>query len=328
MGVCKIANFTYSTNKSSRLQDFFYELRKSRALFLMMIPGLIILLLNNFLPMFGAYLAFVNFKFTTNNFIINLFTSEWVGFKNFEFFFKTPDAFIFTRNTLLYNISFIILSLLTAIPVAIALSELKGRLLAGFYQTVMFLPQFLSWVVAAYLFYAFLNTDVGFINRYIIVPLGHEPIQWYNEAAYWPFILPAAQIWKTLGYTSLIYLAAITNIDTEIYEAAIIDGAGKWKQITNITLPHLLPLIITMTLLQAGRVFFADFGLFFQVTYNNGLLYPTTLVIDTYVYNAFRVTGDTGMSAAAGLYQAAVGFVFILVSNLIVRRIDKSSALF
>lgn len=294
----------------------------------MLIPGLVILLINNYIPMFGVVIAFKKFRFTTNNFITSLFASEWSGFKNFEFFTKTDAAFVITRNTLLYNAAFILFGLLTAVPAAIALNELRNRFLAKFYQTAMFLPNFLSWVVVGIFGFSFLSTDMGFINNSILKPLGINAIQWYNEPKYWPFILVFAQIWKTIGNSSIIYLAAITNFDSGLYESAVIDGAGKWKQITKITIPLLKPLMITLTLMHVGKIFFADFGLFYQVPQDSGALYSVTNVIDTYTFNAFKVMADTGMSAAVGLYQATVGFVLVMVSNFVVRKIDKESALF
>ena len=294
----------------------------------MLIPGLAILLVNNYLPMFGVILAFKNLKFTSRNFIISLFQSEWTGFKNFEFLVKTDAAFVITRNTILYNVAFIILELLLAVPAAIALNELRNRMLAKVYQTAMFLPQFLSWVVIGVLSFSFLSTDMGLINKKILEPIGIEAISWYSRPVFWPFILTFVHLWKTLGGSSIIYLAAITNIDTELYEAAVIDGASKWKQIKHITIPLLIPLMIILTILHVGKIFFADFGLFFQVTQNAGALYSTTSVIDVYAYNALRVMGDTGMSAAVGLYQATMGFILVLTTNLIVKKIDRDSALF
>lgn len=306
----------------------FFSFKRNVALYSMLIPGLVILIINNYIPMFGVIIAFKDYKFDGNGFISSLLSSEWIGFKNFEFFLKTPDAALITRNTLLYNFLFIALTLLTAVPVAIALNSLKSRFAAKFYQSAMFLPNFLSWVVVSYLAYAFFSSDMGFINRKILEPLGMGPVQWYGEAKYWPFILPIVQVWKNLGYNAIIYLAGITSIDTEYYEAAKIDGASPFQQVTKITIPLLVPLMITMTLLQIGRVFYADFGLFFQVTQNAGALYSKTLVIDTYVFNALRNMGDIGMSSAVGLYQATIGMILVLVSNYAVKKIDKERALF
>lgn len=297
-------------------------------LFTMLLPGLLFLIINNYIPMLGVIIAFKDFKSDGHGFISSLLSSRWVGFDNFKFFIQTPYAFQITKNTILYNLLFIALTLVTAVPAALALNEIKNKFAARVYQSVMFLPFILSWVVVSYLVYSFLSVDMGLVNRGILEPLGLQRVQWYGEAKYWPFILPIAQVWKYLGYNSVIYLAGITTIDSEYYEAARIDGASKLQQMLWITLPQLVPLMITLTLLQLGRMFFADFGLFFQVTKNAGALYSSTLVIDTYVYNSLINNGDIGMSSAAGLYQAAVGFVLVFLSNLVVRRINSERALF
>ena len=303
-------------------------IRKNWLLMAMLLPGLLVLLLNNYLPMFGVVLAFVRFKLSSGGFIHSLLTSPWTGFKNFEFFTKTTDAYVITRNTILYNLSFIALNLLTSIPAAIGLSEMRNKRTAKFYQSSMFLPHFLSWVTVSYLVFSLLSMNLGFINKSILGALGIAPVYWYNEPRYWPYIIIIVQVWKTLGYNSVIYLAAITGINDEYYEAAVIDGAGKFKQSIYITIPELIPLMITLTLLQLGRIFNADFGLFYQVPMNAGMLFPVTAVIDTYAYNALRVMGNTGMSAAVGLYQAVVGFVLVVSANLLVRKLDRDSALF
>ncbi|WP_138756442.1 ABC transporter permease [Paenibacillus sinopodophylli] len=314
----------------SRLKSrpLLHELIKNRTLFLMLVPGLVVLLLNNYLPMFGVVLAFKDFKMSSSSFINSLFTSEWVGWENFKFFMDSSYGFQITRNTILFNLLFIVLTLVTAVPAAIVLNELKNRRLAKMYQTAMFFPQFLSWVVVAFLAFAFFSVDAGFINRFIMNPLGFESIQWYTHPEYWIFILPLVSIWKSLGYNTIIYIAGISNIDVELYEAAVIDGAGKWKQTISITIPMLMPLMIILTLLSLGRIFNADFGLFYQVTQNSGTLYPVTLVIDTYVYNALKVTGDTSMSTAVGLYQAVVGLVLVLTANWVVKKINSDHVLF
>jgi putative aldouronate transport system permease protein len=301
---------------------------RNKALYTMLLPGLILLIINNYVPMFGAVIAFKDYRYNGHGFISSLIDSKWIGFNNFKFFWNTPDAFAITRNTLAYNLFFIFLTLVCAVLVAIALNEIRSGKLAKFYQSAMFLPNFMSWVIVSYLVYAFLNADAGVLNRSILAPLGIDPIQWYGEAKYWPFILPIVHVWKNLGYNSIIYLAGITGLDSEYYEAAKIDGASRFQQVTKITIPLLTPLIITMTLLQIGRVFYADFGLFFQVTQNAGALYPTTLVIDTYVYNALKNMGDLGLSSAVGLYQSTIGFALVLISNLVVRKIEKERALF
>lgn len=306
---------------------FVYQLKRNWPLFVMMLPGIIILIINNYIPMFGVIIAFKKYRFQ-GSFINSLIKSKFVGFQNFEFFLKTPYAWQMTRNTLLYNFVFITLGLIIPVACAIALSELRNKGLSKFYQSIVFLPYFLSWIVVSYLAYSLLSIENGFINKSILAPLGIEPVSWYSEPKYWPPILVFFQLWKYTGYNIVVYLAAITGIDTEYYEAAEIDGATKWQQIKHITIPMLKTLMIILTLLQVGRIFNADFGLFFNVPRNMGSLYPATQVIDTYVYNALLNTNNIGMASAAGTYQAVVGCITVITANLIVRKIDKESALF
>ena len=291
-------------------------------LYLMALPGLIYVFINNYMPLPGLVLAFKNFNVKKG-----IYGSDWAGFKNFEYLFKTQDAYIITRNTIAYNVTFIIVNTVAAIAVAIILAELTGRL-KKLYQSAILLPFLISAVIVSYLVFAFLSTENGFINNTIFKPLGIESISWYTEKKYWPFILVFVNTWKTVGYSCIIYLATIIGFDRGYYEAAIIDGANKWQQITRITIPMLKPTIIMLTLLAIGRIFYSDFGLFYQVPQNSGPLFPVTNTIDTYVYRGLLELGNVTMSAAAGLYQSFVGFVLVLSANLVVRKIDPDSALF
>jgi len=308
-------------------KGFIRELKNNLPLFLMLLPGVIILAVNNYIPMFGVVIAFKRYRFF-GNFFASIIKSDWVGFKNFEFFFNTPYAYTITRNTILYNLLFIALGLVVPVSLAIALNEIRNKRLSKFYQSIMFLPYFLSWIIVSYLAYSMLSIDKGFINRGILAPMGIEPVKWYFEPVYWPFILTFFQMWKYTGYNIVVYLAALTDIDYEYYEAAALDGATKWQQISHITVPMLQPLMIIMTLLAVGRIFNADFGLFYNVPKNSGQLYSVTDVIDTYVYRALRNTNNMGMTAAAGLYQAVVGCITVFFANYIVRKIDRDKALF
>ncbi|WP_249316775.1 ABC transporter permease subunit [Bacillus sp. FJAT-50079] len=292
-------------------------------LFIMMTPGLIYLLINNYLPMFGMIIAFKDI-----NYAKGILGSDWVGFQNFKYLFSTQDAFIITRNTILYNGGFIIINTVVALALAIMLNEIKSKFLARFYQSAILLPFLISMVIVSYLTYAFLSTDVGFFNKTILPMLGLEEISWYTEAYVWPYILTIVNTWKGVGFLCVIYLASIVGIDPELYEAAELDGATKWNKIWHITLPTIMPIIVMMTLLGIGRIFYSDFGLFFQVPMNSGAIYDTTNVIDTYVYRGLMQLGDIGMSAAAGLYQSIVGFILVLLSNWFVRRKSKDNALF
>jgi len=299
------------------------KLKMVMPLFIMMAPGLIYLLINNYLPMFGLAIAFKDI-----NYAKGILGSDWVGFKNFEYLFSTKDAFVITRNTILYNVVFIFLNTVIAIAVAIMLNEIKNKLMKSFYQSVVLLPFLISMVIVAYLGVAFLSVDVGILNKTILPLLGLDEISWYSEAKHWPFILVLINLWKGLGFLCVIYLAAIIGIDKEYYEAATLDGASKLQQIKYITIPSIMPVIIMLTLLSIGKIFYSDFGLFYQVPMNSGALYDTTSVIDTYVYRGLMQLGDIGMSAAAGLYQSIVGFILVLLSNYLVRRKSKDNALF
>mgnify|MGYP001440921799 CR=1 FL=1 len=291
-------------------------------LYLMALPGLIYVFINNYMPLPGLVLAFKNFNVKKG-----IYGSDWAGLKNFEYLFKTQDAYIITRNTIAYNVTFIIVNTVAAIAVAIILAELSGRL-KKLYQSAILLPFLISAVIVSYLVFAFLSTENGFINNTILEPLGMENISWYTEKKYWPFILVFVNTWKTVGYSCIIYLATIIGFDRGYYEASIIDGASKWQQITKITIPMLKPTIIMLTLLAIGRIFYSDFGLFYQVPQNSGPLFPVTNTIDTYVYRGLLELGNVTMSAAAGLYQSFVGFVLVLSANLLVRKVDPDSALF
>lgn len=312
----------------SRWRKFWKQVVRYRVLLLMALPGLAYLVINNYLPMLGVIIAFKDIDYSRKGLFNLLFHNEWIGFKNFEYLFKTDDAYIITRNTILYNGGFIILNTVVALAVAIVLNEIKNRFASRLYQSLILLPYLISMVIVGYLVLSLLHVENGFMNKIILPMLGIEPISWYSEASYWPVILTLVNLWKNIGYLCIIYLAAIVGINHEYYEAAIIDGANKWQQITRITVPLIAPTITIMVLLAIGRIFYSDFGLFYQVPLNSGALNSTTDVIDTYVYRGLMTLGDIGMSSAAGLYQSAVGFVLVLFSNWLVRRRSKEQALF
>ncbi len=298
------------------------KFRRFLPVYLMALPGVIYLFINNYMPLPGLVLAFKNYSARKG-----IFGSDWAGLSNFKYLFATDDAFIITRNTILYNVVFIIVNLVCAIAVAIILSELTCKA-KKFYQSAILLPFLISYVIISYLVFAFLSTENGFINNTILGALGMEPISWYSEKKYWPFILVLVNTWRGIGYNCIIYLSTILGFDRTFYEAAAIDGASKWQQITKITIPMLKPTIIMLTLMAVGRIFYSDFGLFYQVPKNSGALLPVTNTIDTYVYRGLLELGDISMSAAAGVYQSLVGFILVFGANLLVRKIDRESALF
>ena len=287
----------------------------------MMDPGLVYLFISDCVPMSGLVVAFKNY-----NVVDGIFGSPWVGFKNFEYLLK--DAYAITRNTLLYNLVFITLNTILGIIFAIFICDVRNKKLKTVYQSAILLPFLMSIVIVSYITFAFFSADNGLMNNTILPALGKEPAAWYQEPKYWPVILVIVNCWKGVGYGCLIYISSITGIDPAFYEAAELDGASKWEQIKYITLPSIAPSIITLTLLNIVRIFYADFGLFYQVTQNSGQLYSTTNVIDTYVYRGLLQVGNIGMASAAGFYQSVIGFVLVLAANLIVRRFSKENALF
>ena len=290
-------------------------------IYLIMLPSLIYLFVNNYMPLPGLIVAFKQYNVQKG-----IFGSDWVGMKNFKFLFSTSDAWVITRNTVLYNVAFIIVNTFMAITVAIILSELTNKI-KNFYQSAILLPNLISSVIIGYLVFAFLSVENGFVNNSILPLFGKEPIDWYSKPGYWPFILIFVSAWKSVGYNCIIYLSTIMGIDKSIYESASIDGATKWAQIRFITLPLLKPTIIMLTLMAIGRIFYSDFGLFYQVPMNQGALYATTNTIDTYVYRGLIQIGNISMSAASGLYQSVVGFILVLAANLLVRKVDPDNAL-
>lgn len=301
----------------------FKKMRRCWPMYLMLLPGVVYIFINSYLPLPGITLAFRQYNFRDG-----IYHSPFVGLKNFEFLFKTKDAWNITRNTIVYNIVFIVLGTVSAIAVAIFLNEIKSKMARKVYQTCILIPYLVSIVVVSYIVYAFLSSGDGFINKGILNPLGFSSISWYDEPGYWPVILVLVNLWKGIGYNSIMYYAMIVAIDQTYYEAAVMDGATKWQQIKYITLPGLKPTIIILTLMSIGRIFYSDFGLFYQVTMNSGKLIPVTNTIDTYVYRGLMAGSNMGMTAAAGLYQSAIGFILVILANYIVRRLDPDSALF
>ena len=299
------------------------RLKKYAWLYVFALPGFIYLIINNYFPMIGLTLAFKNYSFAKG-----IFGSPWNGVGNFTFLFGSKWAKIMFRNTVLYNIVFIILGTVFAIFVAILLGEVRSAKLKQTYQTLILIPHLISMVLVGYLVYAVLTPTTGFLNKSIIEPLGGETINWYTEPKYWPFILTIVHLWKSFGFQSIIYYATIIGFDKTYYEAAVVDGASVWQQITKLTLPLLRPTVIILLIMSLGRMFASDFGLFYQVPMDNGALYDVTTTIDTYVYRALMQDHDVGRSLAAGFLQSILGFIFVLTTNAIVRKIEPESSLF
>lgn len=299
------------------------KIRKWLPLYLMMLPGAVYLIINNYIPMLGMVIAFKKVDFSKG-----ILASDFIGFKNFEFLFRSVDAAIITRNTILYNVAFIIVNTTLSIMFAIFICDVLSRRLKKLYQSAILFPYLMSMVIVGYIVYAFFSMQSGIVNKSILPLFGQNPVFWYNEPKYWPAILIFTNAWKGIGYGCLIYISSISGIDPTYYEAAELDGAGKWQQIRRITLPCILPSIITLTLLSVGKIFYSDFGLFYQIPRDSGMLYSTTNVIDTYVYRGLMKQGNIGMSSAAGVYQSVIGFALVLLSNLLVRRFSRENALF
>lgn len=291
-------------------------------IYIMMLPGFIYMICNNYFPMFGITLAFKKYSFRKG-----LLASPWCGLDNFKYLFASDTAFTIIRNTVLYNVVFIILGMAISIAMAILLNEVRSKKAKTIYQTLILLPYLMSWVVVSYLFNTFLAADTGLINS-VLSSLGLHSINWYMESKYWPYILVFANIWKGTGYSVIVYLSSIVSISQEYYEAAKIDGATKWQQISRITLPLLKTTIITLLIMSIGHIFASDFGLFYQLPKNSGALYSATQTIDVYVYNALMKNSDYGMSSAASVFQSVVGFILVMVANKIVRKVESESALF
>ena len=315
----KVVNKKGNSKKKSKFKS-------NLGLLILTIPGLVWFLVFAYLPMFGVLVAFKDWRIH-GGFFESLFQSEWVWFDNFKFLFQSTDAWLITKNTVMYNTVFIVMGVVLPVTLAILLKEVFNKKLSKFYQTSMFLPYFLSWVVVSYCVYSFLSPDKGFLNE-ILVKMGKDPVSWYTESKYWPLIIIVMSQWKGVGYGTVVYLASICGIDKSYYEAALIDGATKWQQIKHITIPLLKPIMIIMFITAVGGIFRADFGLFYQLPKNSGALYSVTNVIDTYVYRGLMNLGNIGMSSAAALYQSFVGMILILVTNGIVRKVDEENAFF
>lgn len=310
------------TERRKGTRKVFRRFRSNFELSLLTIPALILFLLFHYAPMFGIVLAFKNYRYDKG-----IFGSDWVGFKNFEFFFTSQDAIRITRNTVGYSLTFMIVGTIAGLIIALLLFEIiKAKMATKFYQTTMILPRFLSWVVVGFITYAILNPSQGVLNQALAF-VGVEPIQWYSDPKYWPVILTLVNLWNGVGMGSIIYFAGLMGVDKEQFEAAEIDGAGRWKKALYISIPALIPLVIILNILAFGGLFSGDFGLFYQIPRNIGGLYPTTDIINTYVFRGLR-SGNIGMTAAVGFFQSFVGLILVVTANKIVKKISPDHSLF
>jgi putative aldouronate transport system permease protein len=302
--------------------SFLRELKKHGFLYCIAIPGIIFLFVFNYLPMFGTIVAFKRFNYKDG-----LFNSPWAGFENFKFLFGTRDALRATTNTIFLNFLFIVFGTLVAIVLALLLNEIQSKKFKKVSQSVILMPYFLSWIVINVIVYTLINYEHGTLNSFLKA-VGVSPVNVYNNAGIWPVLLTVIYCWKSVGLNMVIYLAVLVGVNPDYYDAAMIDGAGKFKQIWYIGLPSLVPVVITLTILAIGRIMNADFGMFYSIVGNNSVVYSTVDVIDTFVYRVMRNVGDIGMSSAAGFLQSVVGFLLVMSVNLAVRRISPENALF
>lgn len=297
------------------------QLKDNIDFILLALPALLCFLIFNYLPMFGIIIAFKDYKSS-----VGILGSKWVGFDNFKFFFTSQDALRITVNTLLYGVTFIVTGIVMSVLIALLLFEIKKRFAIKAYQTIMVLPNFLSWVIVGYVTYILFNPVYGVFNQ-IITTFGGKSVDWYSEVKYWPFILTFSNIWKGVGMGSIVYYAALMGLDSQIYEAAEIDGAGRFMKAWHISIPSLIPLMTMLSILAVGGIIRGDFGLFYTIPRDVGVLYPVTDIIETYVYRGLR-TGNISATTAVGFFQSFVGLFMVVGTNAIVKKIDPERAMF
>ncbi|MDD4297246.1 MAG: ABC transporter permease subunit [Ruminiclostridium sp.] len=311
-----------SLKKTKRKDSFFRDVAKNKFSYLIALPALIYVFVFSYCSYPYMVIAFQEYNFRTN-----IFNSKWVGLKNFEFFFKSNYAFTVTWNTIYLNLLFIITGTFVSVLLALMLNELKSKWFIKFAQSSMLFPNYISWVVVSYILFSFLSTEYGFLNR-ILTTFGAERVNWYLRPELWRGILVFTRIWKSSGINAVIFLAAIAGIDESQYEAAAIDGATRLQQTKSITIPLIMPTILIMTLLSVGKVMYGDFGMIYAMIGDNGVLYPTTDIIDTYVFRALRQIGDPSQAMAIGLFQSVVGFIMVFGSNKLTKKVFPEGALF
>lgn len=317
MATQQTTNVNLPENYVPKRYSAWHIFKKNWTLLCLSLPALLYLLVFNYIPMIGIVIGFKNFKYNKG-----MFGSDWVGLNNFKFFFQSSDAWRVTRNALGYNIFFIISGVVVAVLLALLLYELSNKILIRFYQITMFIPHLLSWVVAAYILYAFLNPDRGILNA-----TGLTDVSWYNEPTAWIFIIPIANIWKGVGMSALVYYASLMGIDTEYFEAASIEGATRPQITRYITLPFLYPTITILSIMAVGKVFNSDFGMFYQLPMGSSMVLSTTDVIETFTFRALQ-NGSMSLSTAVGLVQSIVGLCLVLLTNWIVKKVNPENALY
>ncbi|MBN2981613.1 MULTISPECIES: ABC transporter permease [Cohnella] len=316
------ANETPAPAPARKKNGFFRELKKHHILYLMSVPGLIVLLMFSYIPFSGVWMAFTDF-----NVVDGIFGSPFVGLDNFKYFFSSGSmGWRVTYNTLFINFFGIIFGILFPVAIAVFLNEIRSAAFKKLTQSMMFFPYFLSWVVVGAIIYGIFSSDVGVANNMLAL-FGMEPISWYSEPKYWKAIVIAANVWKWSGYSSIVYMAAMVNFDQSLYESAKVDGANKMQQILRLTIPMLKPTIIVLTLLNVGRIFYGDFGMIYGIVGNNPVLGDAVTVIDTYVYQSMRTLGFS-YATAVGLMQSVLGLILVLAANRAAKKINDGEGLF
>lgn len=288
----------------------------------LLIPAVLLVFVFSYLPMVGLIISFKDYKYN-----LGIFGSEWVGLDNFKYAFISNDFYIILRNTILYNLTFIVMGIVFGVLIALMLDAVGNRTFIKVFQSGMFLPHFLSWIVVSYISYAFLDVNVGIINK-TLMKFGSQKISFYSEAKYWPIILCCFNVWKTMGFNSLVYYGAILGISPELYEAAAIDGCSYFRRVWHITFPQLKSTVIILVLMSLGGIFHSDYGMFFYLPKDIGALYKTTDVIDTYILRTLRLSGSVGGASAVGFLQSIVGFIVVIIANTLVKKVESESALF
>jgi putative aldouronate transport system permease protein len=308
--------------KKGRKGSFFKDIVRNPLSYLLILPAVLYTLIFGYLTLPYMIIAFQKFNFRTG-----IFNSAWIGFKNFEFFFKSASAATVTWNTIRLNFLFIAFVTVFSVGFAVLLNEIKNKWFVRITQSTFLFPHFISWVIVSYIIYTFFSYNYGIVNK-ILSLFSIKPVSWYMSPKPWTGILVGMRVWQATGMSIVIYLAAITGIDGSLYEAAIIDGANRWHQIKSITIPLIMPTVAILTLLSLGKIMYSDFGMFWAIIGDNGVLYPTADVIDTYVFRALRLSGDPSQAMAVGLFQAAIGFVLVYSTNRIVKKTFSEGALF
>lgn len=315
-------NRHYSALEGKRKSGILSDLLRHKMLLLMLLPAVAYVVIFNYIPLAGGVIAFKDY-----NYAKGIFGSDWCGLKNFKFFFSSGAAARVTMNTVVYNLLFMFFDVVLQLSVAVFLSEIAGKYFKKVSQTLLLMPYFVSWVVAGAILLSILGYENGVINS-ILVSLGLERISFTTNPSYWPALFVFFHVWKGLGYGAVVYLAAITGIDQELYDAANVDGANIFERIRHITLPALKPTVVILILLSLGNIIRGDFGMFWNLTGNNPMLYEVSDIVDTYVYRSMIQTQDFGMSAAAGLYQSVLGFAIIITANTIIKKVQPDYVLF